>query len=437
MKIWLLTASEPWPSDGDNPRLLRTGVMARRYAAGGDDITWFNTALRHGDKQHRFDRTTTVVTEPGLTIVGLYGMRYTRNISFARIVHNIQVAAEFSKVCDGFPRPDIIVASWPIPELVYAGMRYATRQRVPVVVDIRDLWPDIWAETVPEWLRGPANLAFWPYRRMLTYAVDHSAAICGTAEPMVQWALERGNRPRNEFDAALPLAREDEIPESGTDLEAEAYWRNAGIGVDPGKLLVCYFGALSKRYEFKTVFDALESMPEEVRGRFSFVICGRGEAAEELKRRAGRLDGIVHLPGFINAPQIRSLIKRSAIGLLPYPSSLDYVRSMPNKTYDYLTGGLPILTSLTGATGDFVVENGCGWLYRNNDPRDLANLLIMLANNPGSIAEASVKAARVATGYSADTVYGEFRQRLARIAAQAEAAPAPVVSRSHMDDIRK
>lgn len=414
MRIWFLTINEPWPTDEGHPRLLRTGVMAQRYAREGDEVVWFNSSFYHARKTHRFDRTVIHEVEPRLTIIGMYAAGYRNNISVGRLRHNRQIGREFRKLLPQLAPPDAIVASMPLPELAYEASQYAKVHNIPIVIDVRDFWPDIWLEAFPRLLRPAAKLLMTPYYRMLRRAVDDSTAVSGLSEVCVDWGLGLGTRPRGDFDKALPLAYvQDDLPAAAM-AEAQKFWDAQGVSVDPNVVTVCYFGNISKRYEFDTVFEAVSRLSDADRPRIRIVLCGDGERFPELKQRAVATPSIV-MPGWMGATQIETLKQRSQIGLLPYPSSPDYTKSMPNKVFDYLTGGLPILTCLTGVTGDLVMARKCGWLYANHDAAALAAHLSRLAANPAEIAVAAENCRETAGEYSADNIYSEFRQRLQRM----------------------
>ncbi len=385
--------------------------MARRYARSGDDVVWFNSSFYHARKMHRFSETVVRQVEPRLTIVGLYGDAYRKNVSLRRLRHNRQVAAQFRKQLGAFPKPDVIVASMPLPELASEATKFARTHGIPVVVDIRDFWPDIWLEAMPAALRPLGRVALWPYYRMLRNAIDGATGVSGLSEPCVEWGLGLGTRARTIFDKPLPLAYEAPDLSAEAIAEASAFWDATGVPENRDALTLCYFGNISRRYEFDTIFDAVKLLPENVRSRIRIVLCGVGERYDELKVLAER-SGTIVMPGWMDAAQIETLKQRSQIGLLPYPSSQDYTKSMPNKVFDYFVGGLPILTSLQGVTGDLIRAKGCGWLYGNRDPDSLARLLKRLVDDKQAIAEAARQSVEVAHVYSADAVYGEFHDRL-------------------------
>ena len=100
---------------------------------------------------------------PGYEIVLMKGYSYQRNISFQRLLFNYSMEREFRRLTKTEQPPDVILAAYPPIELAAAAGRYGHEHGVPTIGDVRDLWPDIWAEAVPRFLRGPAHVGLAPY----------------------------------------------------------------------------------------------------------------------------------------------------------------------------------------------------------------------------------------------------------------------------------
>ena len=85
----------------------------------------------------------------------LHGCGYSSNVSLARFRDHRQVAERFAAAAAAEPRrPDIIVAGLPTIELCLESTRYGKQRGVPVVLDMRDMWPDVFLELLPPALRS-------------------------------------------------------------------------------------------------------------------------------------------------------------------------------------------------------------------------------------------------------------------------------------------
>ena len=155
MNVWLVTIGEPVPiREGSRDRLHRTGYFARFLADRGHEVAWWTSTFDHFRKRHWFDEDTTVELGTGLKARLLHGCGYRSNISLARFHDHRQIAKKFAHHARAAAAaPDIIVSALPTIELCLESVAYGRRRGVPVVLDMRDMWPDIFVDTVP----GPAR----------------------------------------------------------------------------------------------------------------------------------------------------------------------------------------------------------------------------------------------------------------------------------------
>jgi glycosyltransferase involved in cell wall biosynthesis len=106
-----------------------------------------------------------------------------------------------------------------------------------------------------------------------------------------------------------------------------------------------------------------------------FVLAGTGEQFETIKEIAHGLPNIV-LPGWIGQEEIREILRLSWAGLVPCISALD---TLPNKPFEYLSTGLPLISSLEGETARLIDKYGLGFNYRVGDFEGLYRSIVKLA----------------------------------------------------------
>ncbi len=417
MRVWLMTVGEPLPTDPGHQRLHRSGIMANVLATRGIDVVWWTSAFRHSDKTFRVNETTWSNVGDHLRICCLASRAYHRNVSLARILANRDIAREFTRHCRDEPPPDVIVASYPIPELARAGARYAHAHGIPAIVDVRDLWPDIWIPALPRVLRpfGPIGaLPFFLQARRTLQAFD---GVCGITDEIVDWGLARAARKRGPWDRAFPLAyAEADYPETAL-AEAKEFWRATLVGRAPTRLRLCFFGSMPiARTRTDVMVEAMRRLPSDVADGTQLVLCGTGEDFERIQALAADLPRII-MPGWVSGPQIATLAAQSHAGLLPYPSAQDFSRSIPNKAIEYLAHGLPIVTSLRGPLSDLIESERCGLLYRETDASDLSEKIVSLYRTPEHLIELSHNAVSTfRKHFTAAQVYDRLTDMLVKLA---------------------
>jgi glycosyltransferase involved in cell wall biosynthesis len=314
MNIWLVTIGEPLPlgiSTGD--RLHRTGQLARSLATRGHHVVWWTSAFDHFRKRFHFAEDTAADVAPGLKVRALRGCGYSRNISVGRFRDHVQIARKFAIAAEECDAPDVIVAALPTVELSAACVKYGVSRGVPVVLDMRDMWPDIFADAVARPVRPLARLMLHPLYRQAQQACAGATAIIGITDKFVDWGLERGGRRRELLDRAFPIAYEATPPPAEKLRAADSFWNDLGVHENEPGLTVCYFGNVGVQLDLAHIVDAAGILHQRA-CPVRFVLCGRGERLEQYRQQALGLPNVL-FPGWVDGAQIWSLMRRSGGGL--------------------------------------------------------------------------------------------------------------------------
>lgn len=414
MRIWIVATGEPWPTDEGRPRLLRGGILASYCAARGDEVTWWNTTFDHRRREDRFGRDVVHDKLSGVTMRGLYARTsYTRSVSPSRILNHIEVGRAFRRQVAGLDRPDVILACMPLVELAYEAVRYGRENGVPVVVDLRDFWPEVWLEPVPAPLRPLAKIFLTPWTWMLKRALGGSTAISGITESFLRWGLARAGRERRPDDFVAPLAYDGERP-TATELDAaNAYWDSKGVP-STGAFITCFFGTLAHRTGVELIVEAARAIPADRRKDVTIVIAGEGDAHKALRERAAGLDHVL-FPGWVDLPKIAALKARASVGVIAYPNTPDFVASIPNKVPEYLAGGLAVVSTLEGEVRAMLEREAAGVHVAERTAAGLAQALLDLADDPARLAQLKTGARNASKGFASAPVYERFRACLQSI----------------------
>ena len=415
MRIWLVTIGEPLPTDGAGTRLLRTGILASRLAARGHDVFWWTSAFDHNRKTRRVHADSTVQLGPNVTARLLSSpIGYKRNISVARLANHYHLALKFRRQAEGEAVPDIILSSLPTAELSLEAVRYGRRRGIPVVLDARDMWPDLLIEAIPRALRWMARPVIAHLQQVIGEACRGATAILGITPAFVQWGLGYAGRLPSAQDIAFPLSN-DTAAQPSLLAEAARFWLDRGIGLSSAEFNVCFFGNIgsAEKYEWQYVIDAAAEF-ERSRLPIRFVLCGDGDGLADLERAAGGCGNIV-FGGWIDAPRITALMHLSQAGLLPYRNRRDFVASYPNKAIEYLSAGLPVVSSLDGEIGKLLCQHRAGIVYRSAS--DLVQEIRRIYEDRATLRRLSDNArALYAQEFAADKVYGAFAAHLEALA---------------------
>ena len=401
VRCWLITVGEPLPLPGEQPRLLRTGRLARRLGDAGHSVVWWSSTFDHMRKRFVRPGPATVPLDARIDLRLLHGRPYHRNVSVARLLNHHQVGVQFRHQVAHTPAPDVVLCSFPTIELADEATTYGRAHGVPVVLDVRDLWPDIFQDAVPRLLRPLARLAVLPYRRRAQRAFRSAHAVIGVSDGYLDWGLRLAGRERRSLDAVIPLGYERLAP---PDAGVESIVRRQleRRGVDFGRPIVWFLGTFGRSYDLAPAITAARLLRARGFTDPLFVLSGEGEQGGAWRRLAKDLPNVV-FTGWLDRHAIAVLLQHASIGLAAYARNAP--QGLPNKIFEYLSAGLPVVSSLSGETATLLAETSCGITYDSSDPVQLTDVLVRLLTTPHLRASTSQAARRVFEDrYAADAI---------------------------------
>lgn len=410
MKVWLFNTAEPLPKPGENPRLLRTGLLAKELVRRGHEITWWSSNFDHFSKSYRGSESERVEISPTFTLRLVPTLEYRRNVSLKRLISHAAYAKSLNNLISTENAPDIILSSMPNIDTCDVATRAGVRWNIPVLLDLRDMWPDIFLDVFPPALRSLGRIAITPMSRRLSRACRAAAGIIGITEGFVSWGLKYAGRDRGRGDAHFPHAYPASQPDQSTLPEAEKYWDS--FGLSPTALVVSFVGTIRPRNDLSTIVEAARILGNKV----VFVLGGSGEQLAKLRKDAAGLNNVI-LPGWLNHPQINVLLRRSHLAIAPYRNTPDYVMSIPNKPIEYLSAGLPIVSCLSGELERMIIQNNLGAMYREGDAHSLASAITCLSD--GALRD-SIKRRALSLyqeKFTAERVYADYASHLENVVA--------------------
>jgi glycosyltransferase involved in cell wall biosynthesis len=81
--------------------------------------------------------------------------------------------------------------------------------------------------------------------------------------------------------------------------------------------------------------------------------------------------------GWLDAAGLAAMMRLAALGLAAYSDKA--AQSLPNKIFEYMAGGVPILSSLPGECARFLSTHQCGVTY--NSPAEFINQIDAFRGN--------------------------------------------------------
>ncbi|MDA3820442.1 MAG: glycosyltransferase [Candidatus Delongbacteria bacterium] len=150
--------------------------------------------------------------------------------------------------------------------------------------------------------------------------------------------------------------------------------------VKPSHPFVLYQGALNTGRGIVKLMDAMQYASD-----LSLVIAGSGPLEKHLHTKKANLNykDRIYLPGRLSFNELSALTSQAWLGVsLEEDKGLNYRFALPNKLFDYIKAGVPVLVSDLPEMKRFVEMTQTGWwISPDADARTLAKKIINVWND--------------------------------------------------------
>lgn len=255
----------------------------------------------------------------------------------------------------------------------------------PFVFEVRDLWPELPREMGV--IRNPFILVLMGALEWSSY---HSATrLVGLSPGIVRGIVRRG----------IAQERVCMVP-NGCDLGLFASsaepWRPQEIRETD--LMAVFAGTHGIANGLPAVLDAAAELKRRGRQDIKILLIGDGKLKESLRERAaheGLTNVVFHPP--VSKIKLAGLMETTDLGLQILANvPAFYYGTSPNKFFDYIASGQPVLNNYPGWLAELIEGNGCGFAVPPNDPAAFADALERAADDRDALRRMGKRAAELA-----------------------------------------
>jgi glycosyltransferase involved in cell wall biosynthesis len=244
---------------------------------------------------------------------------------------------------------------------------------IPFIFEVRDLWPAFAIQVGV--LHNPIliRLSEWLERFLYRHADQMLVNSPGFIPHIQQRGAAEVELVANGADPRMfdPMADGSEV------LHEHAL---------EGKFVALYAGAHGMSNDLPVLLEAaglLCNQPE-----IAVVLVGDGKEKPVLQRQAQEmgLTNVYFLPPVPKA-KMNSVLAAADVGIAILKPVPLYATVYPNKVFDYMAAGRPVVLAIAGVIRQAVEEAGAGICVPPGDPLALANAICNLANDPAACQE--------------------------------------------------
>lgn len=255
----------------------------------------------------------------------------------------------------------------------------------PFVFEVRDLWPELPREMGV--ITNPIILKLMAWLEWSSYRSAHR--LIGLSPGIVDGIARLGVKREN--IAMIP---------NGCDLDIfsdkSQPWRPEGV--KPTDLMAVFTGTHGVANGLDAVLDAAAILKQRERKEIKIVLIGQGKLKPALQARA-KQEGLnnVIFHDAVNKTRLAGLMASTDIGLQILANvPAFYYGTSPNKFFDYIAAGLPVLNNYPGWLAGMIEKHQCGFIVPPDNPQAFADALEQATSNKKKLTQMGIYAHKLA-----------------------------------------
>ena len=256
--------------------------------------------------------------------------------------------------------PDVIIVSSLSPLPIINAYLWSIKYKAKLIFEVRDIWPLSLVEIGGFSKLNPLVLFFGWFEKFAYKKADKVISLLPNAKPH----MESRGMNKDKF-VHIPNGLNLEEMKKSKELD-----KSISNLIPKKKFIVGYTGSLGASNAMEYLIEASNQL--ENNENIHFVIFGKGQHLEKLKNNAKKN---VSFLGQIDKSQIQSAISFFDVCYIGWHNHPLYRFGIsPNKIFDYMYGGKPIIHSVN-TFNDFVQIAEAGISIPPENPKEIANVV--------------------------------------------------------------
>jgi glycosyltransferase involved in cell wall biosynthesis len=268
-------------------------------------------------------------------------------------------------------RPDVVIATSPQLLVGLAGWWVARWKHVPLLFEVRDLWPESLAAVG---VGGENSLLHRALGRIADFLYRESTRVVVVTPAFAEHLVKHRQVPRKKI-AVVENGVETELfsPRAASGLRRE-------LGAE-GKFVVCYIGTMGMAHGLETLVEAAarlqRTMPDVL-----FLLVGEGADKERMQKLASSR-GLSNLLFVSQQPRERipDYISASDACLVLLKKAELFKTVIPTKLLEFMSCARPVILGVDGQARSIMEDAGAGIFVQPESVGDLTRAIMRLASD--------------------------------------------------------
>lgn len=236
------------------------------------------------------------------------------------------------------------------------------------VFEVRDLWPEFPIQIGA--VRNPVLIKMlrWLERRIYQKA-EHIVAL----SPGMKEGVIKAGTPAEKVSMIPNMSKPDQFWPREKNEEVAGQF-----GIDTTKFNVIHFGSMGPANGLSYMIEAAKCLKDRGDDTVRFIFMGSGATEPVIKKQAEQYGlknvSFIGRQPMVVVSEVVNLCDASITTFLNLPV---LQTNSPNKLFDSLSAGKPIIVNSAGWTKEMVEKNDCGFFADPEKPSDLADKLLL------------------------------------------------------------
>lgn len=365
------------------PGSTRSYEMARRLVAMGHDVHMVTSWCKGDGRTSCFETVETGIKVHWLPV------SYSNHMGYFERTRAFFKFAVLSARKAASLEADIVFASSTPLTIALPAIYTAKRKKVPMVFEVRDLWPEL--PIAMGALRNP--LARFFANRLELYAYKNATSIVALSPGMKDGVIRTGYSSLKV--AVIPNSSDIEMFRVDQSLGVDFRSQRKFLGDKPILIYTGAFGVINGIHYMVELAVELAKLKSNIH----ILLIGDGSKFNEVTAQA-KIKGVLNNNLFIekslpkkNIPAALSCSTMASVLFIDKP---EMRANSANKFFDALAAGKPVLVNYGGWMHELVMKHDCGLAMWNKLVPQVANELNNKMNDQDWLLEASISSRRLA-----------------------------------------
>lgn len=338
---------------------------------GGTRSYWISRELiNRGHKVVMITSTNKYKSEPGVKMCDGIEVHYIQN-EYSNYMSPIAKVKSFvsflsKSIKEAKKQKDVDIVFATSTPLTIGGVALALKRlkKWKYVFEVRDLWPEFPIQIGA--IRNPILIKMLrAFERSIYKNAEHVVAL----SPGMQEGVIAAGTPESKVSMVPNMSKPDKFKPHAPNMEIAQKF-----GIDINKFNIIHFGSMGEANGLTYIVEAAKLAQEQGLSDVEFIFMGDGATQPKLKALVEEY-GLKNVKFLGNHPMdtLCEVVNLCDASITSFKNLPILKTNSPNKLFDSLSAGKPIIVNSAGWTKDLVEKENCGFFVDPENPQDFVD----------------------------------------------------------------